>query len=125
MPGELVSFLVEWDQANLNSVRKNGIGKSQCEEMIGCLLSRSADLGLWIDTLNSQKERDGQRFVTVVQEASSGKGFFICFTVRDKGAEKAVRVLCVRPINRREPLLRENRPERFVQAPSLRQLLGV
>ena len=34
MSGELISFLMEWDERNLARVRQQGLGQGECEQMI-------------------------------------------------------------------------------------------
>ena len=124
MAGELVSFLVEWDERNLGLVRKQGLGQEECEQMIAALITHTSSQAVWIDIFGSEKERSGQRFVAVVSRPYPKQRFFICFTIRDKGAGKAVRIIEIRTANKREPLCWAD-SERFVPAPPLRQLLGV
>lgn len=124
MSGELVSFVVAWDESNLNLVWNQGIGLGECEQMIAALMAHSSSQALWIDTAGSEKERFGQRFVAVVSKPSFERRFFICFTIRGEGAGKAVRVIKIRAANKREPLCWAS-SKRFVAAPSLRELLGV
>lgn len=121
------SFLIEWDQGNLSSALKHGVSKDACEDMIRSIvvLSANKELVVWVDTLHSRKEAFGERFVTTVHEIASGRNFFVCFTVRDRGTEKAIRMIHARSCNKREPLMRHVPPKRFAPVPSLLEILGV
>ena len=86
------------------------------------IIAHSASQAVWIDRAGSAKERAGQRFVAVVRTPAE-KRFFFCFTIRDTGAGKAIRIIEIRPANKREPLC-WSASARFIAAPHLRQLLG-
>ncbi|GEM_PF-4951293 len=125
MAGELVSFLIEWDEKNLDLVRRQGLDRKECEQTIAILIAHTGPSQVvWIDRAGSEKERLGQRFVAVVSRSHPPRRYFICFTIRDKVAEKAVRIIQIRTANRKEPLCWAD-SERFVPAPPLRQLLGI
>ncbi|MEK7541686.1 MAG: hypothetical protein AAB533_02470 [Patescibacteria group bacterium] len=85
---------------------------------------------IWRDGRNSQKEIfDESRYVFVAEDIHSGMRLFFCFVVRRvwtrwvHASSNVVRVIAARPVSDHEPILRETPPERFVRAPSLRELL--